>query len=108
MFDFIFGPSLILAITFAQGSDISETALSFPDDALVCLRAPYEACETDDRKGISEDQLALDVETDTASESFVFSKQIIEIGMDQTRSVMLIGKCAQVSAGTPVLFEKSK
>ncbi|WP_299023535.1 hypothetical protein [uncultured Sulfitobacter sp.] len=104
MFEFLFGPSLILAITFAQGSDISETAVTFPDDALVCLRGPYDPCQTKSCDGIKEGQLALDIETDDASHSMIFNAQVFETGTGQTRGSQIISECAQISAGTPVRF----
>ncbi len=107
MFDFLFAPALIFAITFAQGSDISETTLSFEQDALVCLRAPYEPCQTDKCATINEGQLALDIQTDTSAKTIIFSREIPDPDSGRIRTAQLIGECAQVSPRSAVRFQKS-
>lgn len=107
MLDWLFGPAFAMAIVFQGDSDISATSLSFAEDANVCLRGPYENCQTASCKGVNEGQLALDVETDSAAQSIIFSGQVIVSAARTEKSVQMLPQCVSLAKGSIIRFRKS-
>ncbi|WP_335749179.1 hypothetical protein [Sulfitobacter sp.] len=96
-----------MAIVFQADNDISATSLSFAEDANVCLRSAYDECRTSRCKSINEGQLALDVETSSASHSFIISNQILVSDAKVEKSVQMLPQCVSLAKGSVVRFQKS-